>query len=822
MTNKLFFRRLKFALKRIHKTFVYFLITSICVSCEKKLPHEDHMKEVDRIIQKVDSFDKQGLTVKALKFLDSAFLTIPNPGPIDLLKKHHTSYGYFFYKKKNPALAIFYLDSMLLAVKDYKYAAPYKLHYLDALLLNAEARLVYKNYPGAYKYYLKAKKYVEESQDPKLEAEFYKGMGMANYLVEEYVLATVYLKKALSILPNSSVDKSYDAFWARQSLLNTMGLAFEKLTKNDSALVYYQNGCDFIEKHRTIYADKKAQLATANAVIMGNMILPYYRIGDAAAAESMAKKSLYFNQVLGYDKVDAQTAMIKLGRIYLAQNRLVEAEALIDTLKASIDLRKEPLNQKGLFELCSDYYEKKGDFKQAFVYFKKNKVLGEKLELENNGKMNIDLDKEIDALQRKESVDLLIKKTEENNIIIVLAVVIVLLAILTIILLWRNWKQSKKSILSLTTLNSEIQSKNSQLEGSIKLLDVSQTLGETAGWEHNYVTNELFITKQTYLLYDLGNDFTPTMEGFKTILSEHEQEILDQITEHILKEADPYHLIAEITTAKKVKKWVRIIAEPLIKNNAVVGSIGALQDITVAKKAEQELLSIKETLEQNIIEKDQIMNMLIHDLISPLSGIQSLTNLLIDKNIVSSPDQEILNVINKTSLLLVEMINDLVVLYLSSENNLLKKETNIRVLLQQCTSIMKHKADEKNQQIYILLETDLFAYLDAKKMHRALANLIGNAIKFSANKSSINLYAKKEDGLLKLTIEDRGIGIPEELHSQLFDTFTTSRRYGTNGEQPLGLGLSITKKIVEAHGGKIWFQTQPDKGTTFFVEIPSD
>lgn len=822
MNHHSHFQKEKFALRNINHWFVCGLFVMLFFSCKEKPSFEEHTEYLDEIIFKSDLLAGRGLTIKAQHFLDSAFSTIPNPSPLDLLKKHEAGVLHFCEIKDRIPLTMLYLDSMLLAIEDYKMEPSYQLAYLHALLLNGQIRLLNKNYPGAFKYYFKAKKYVEESADPKLEAEFYRGMGIANYRVSEYVLAVRYMKKSLFFLPDSALDKSYNAIWTRQSLLNTIGLGFEKLSENDSAIAYYQRGCNFIEKNSGFLPDKKPQFETAKAVIMGNMIRPYYRMGKTQAAESIAKESLHYNQTLGHDKVDAQTAMIKLGRIYLEQNRLAEAEALIDTLRASIALRTELQNQKGLYELCSDYYEKKGDLKSAFVYSKKWKVLREKLEIENNNKINIDLGKEIETLERKDKIDLLTRESQENTIIIFLASVIVLFAILTILLLWRNWKQSKKSVLSLTNLNNEIQSKNFQLERSIKLLEVSQTLGETAGWQYNHITNELFITRQTYVLFDLESDFIPSIKAFRAMLSENETEILDHITKPILTKEKPFHVVTEIITAKKVKKWVHIIAEPVMKDGVVVGSIGAIQDITVAKKAEQELLSVKEKLEQNIVEKDQIMNMLIHDLISPLSGIRSLTNLLLEKNVFSSQDHEMLSVINKTSLLLVEMINDLVALYLSSENTLVKKDVNIKTLLLQCASIIRHKAEEKSQEIAVKLEEDLFACVDSKKMHRALSNLIGNAIKFSPVKSTIFLYAKKENGLLKLAVEDKGIGIPEELRSQLFDTFTKARRYGTEGEQPLGLGLSITKKIVEAHDGKIWFESKPDRGTTFFIEIPSN
>jgi signal transduction histidine kinase len=71
-----------------------------------------------------------------------------------------------------------------------------------------------------------------------------------------------------------------------------------------------------------------------------------------------------------------------------------------------------------------------------------------------------------------------------------------------------------------------------------------------------------------------------------------------------------------------------------------------------------------------------------------------------------------------------------------------------------------------------------------------------------------------------IAVKDHGIGIPAEMKDKIFDMFTEAKRTGTAGEQAFGLGLAISKQIVEAHGGKIWFESKPGQGTTFYVELP--
>ena len=95
-----------------------------------------------------------------------------------------------------------------------------------------------------------------------------------------------------------------------------------------------------------------------------------------------------------------------------------------------------------------------------------------------------------------------------------------------------------------------------------------------------------------------------------------------------------------------------------------------------------------------------------------------------------------------------------------------------------------------------------------------------NAIKFSPRGGKIQIRMKRSPQGIMLTVKDHGIGIPAELSSRIFDLFTSAKRAGTAGEQPFGLGLYISKQIIEAHHGRIWFESGPTEGTQFFILLP--
>ena len=136
-----------------------------------------------------------------------------------------------------------------------------------------------------------------------------------------------------------------------------------------------------------------------------------------------------------------------------------------------------------------------------------------------------------------------------------------------------------------------------------------------------------------------------------------------------------------------------------------------------------------------------------------------------------------------------------------------------------CVDLLHYKADAKGQYIN-LQTTPVILSVNREKIWRVVSNLIANAIKFSPSGASILVKLEEKEKHVIIAVEDHGIGIPVEIKDKIFDMFTEARRPGTAGEQPFGLGLAISKQIVEAHGGEIWFNSKRDNGTIFYVKLP--
>ncbi len=157
----------------------------------------------------------------------------------------------------------------------------------------------------------------------------------------------------------------------------------------------------------------------------------------------------------------------------------------------------------------------------------------------------------------------------------------------------------------------------------------------------------------------------------------------------------------------------------------------------------------------------------------------------------------------------------------NEDEKLVKEKLDLRSLLYDSVELLQFKASDKQQQIVFESDnTPITVEVNHEKIWRVLNNLIVNAIKFSHINGIIKVAIKHNNARVLISIADNGIGIPTEQKDAVFEMFTAAKKVGTDGEQPFGLGLSISKKIIDMHGGRIWFESNAGQGTIFYVELP--
>ncbi|CAM4196957.1 two-component system, OmpR family, sensor histidine kinase VicK [Pedobacter westerhofensis] len=265
------------------------------------------------------------------------------------------------------------------------------------------------------------------------------------------------------------------------------------------------------------------------------------------------------------------------------------------------------------------------------------------------------------------------------------------------------------------------------------------------------------------------------------------------------------------------QRWLMIT--PFLANeNEDSLLIGQAEDITSIKEK-------TEILNRHNNKKNSILNILAHDLAGPIGAIGNIATLLAkDTKELKSPSVDryidFINKISKSSIKLIRDFLDQEFLE-SADVHLLKVRTE---LIDKIRSTTQHYFEMQNElKIKFSCHSNkdtVFAEIDEDKFMQVINNLISNALKFTPDGGNIDIYVKESKKEILLSIADTGIGIPEKYHATLFDKFSAARRSGLKGEHSTGLGMSIIKTIVEWHEGKIWFESQENKGTTFYIQIP--
>jgi signal transduction histidine kinase len=160
-----------------------------------------------------------------------------------------------------------------------------------------------------------------------------------------------------------------------------------------------------------------------------------------------------------------------------------------------------------------------------------------------------------------------------------------------------------------------------------------------------------------------------------------------------------------------------------------------------------------------------------------------------------------------------------VIMNLITPGTMKKEPVDMKSLIHYCVDLLRFKANEKKQSIQLKAD-DITLEIDREKIWRVLSNLITNAIKFSPEAGTIEIEMHKKQDVVQISVKDYGIGIPGNMKNNVFDAPSSIESSETWGERPFDLELSISKQIVQALGGKIWFESTEGQGTVFYVEFP--
>jgi signal transduction histidine kinase len=241
----------------------------------------------------------------------------------------------------------------------------------------------------------------------------------------------------------------------------------------------------------------------------------------------------------------------------------------------------------------------------------------------------------------------------------------------------------------------------------------------------------------------------------------------------------------------------------------VCGYLVSFTDITELK----ELDSLRSSIVRNVS----------HELRTPLTFIRGYAELLLDEAMgrINERQRKSLSILKGKADTLARLIDDITSLRLIERESLNLEPLSLAEIARTSLAGIKPYAEKAGIEIVEEIPEGLpLVPGDRYRLYQVFDNLLSNAVKFSPDGGKVTVHIRDDGAYLRVEVSDTGIGIPKDKLKRIFERFyqvdnSLARRFGG-----MGLGLSITKQIVEAHGGEIWAESEVGRGSTFFFTLP--
>ena len=342
----------------------------------------------------------------------------------------------------------------------------------------------------------------------------------------------------------------------------------------------------------------------------------------------------------------------------------------------------------------------------------------------------------------------------------------------------------------------------------------------TGEWKSSSVFDQIFGIERTYMK-DVRN-------WIKLIAPEHSlhvfnvfKEVVKEKTLHTKSRFDESFKIIRQNDGEE--RWVKVLGEfQYDEEGNPTHMLGTMQDITESKKNKDELIKAKDLAEELLNIKGDFLSNMSHEIRTPLNAILGFTRLLKDTEL-DEDQKEMMEAINFSGKNLLVIVNDILDFSKIEANKMTFEGVSFSMsdAVKNALHLLILKAEEKNIDLVYSVDSEISDLLigDPTRLNQILINLIGNAIKFTEEgyvELSVNLIKDESTfSEIEFVITDTGIGIAQEKLDSIFESFNqasndTTRKFGGSG-----LGLTITKKLIELQGGNIQVESSLGKGSKF-------
>ena len=361
-----------------------------------------------------------------------------------------------------------------------------------------------------------------------------------------------------------------------------------------------------------------------------------------------------------------------------------------------------------------------------------------------------------------------------------------------------------------------------------KRLSEAQKLAKIGSWEINLNDGEVFFSEEMFKILELDKAVMPSMSTFKSCITSSDDILLfenklEEVKVNNEEVSFSHRIMTKKGTIKHINEYIICINDESDKPFKVLGTI---QDITEQKKIEKELIHAKNIAENSVRIKERFLTNMSHEIRTPMNGIIGFANILEYTELDGNQKQsvEAIKIAGKNLMVIINDILDLSKIeadkmtFESIEFSLSKTVNSVIELLSPISNekkvILKSTIDPKINDALIG---------DPTRLSQILINLLGNSLKFT-EQGQVELVVNQEKiadslTLVLFNVIDTGIGIPEDKIDSIFESFNQGSNETTRKFGGTGLGLTITRKLIELQGGSIKVKSEISKGSEFSFMI---
>jgi signal transduction histidine kinase len=620
-----------------------------------------------------------------------------------------------------------------------------------------------------------------------------RSQGYSNSFLSNYDIALSQSFEALNLFQKIK-DK-----YGESSVLNAIGNVYNRLGNYSEALEYYSKGLKIQQE----IEHKQGEAYTLNNI--GNV---YHGMGDYAKALECHLKSLKIKE----DIEDFQGQSASLNNIGIVYEKLCDYPSALEYYVKSLKIREtigDKYGEAATLANIGNIHKMLGNYQNALdYYFKSLKMfedVGDRqsqvISLNNIGGVYNKLEGYANALDyhfkglkiQEEIGDKSGQGQSLNDIGSVYAklndyknALNYYSKGLNILQEIGNKEGECISLLGIGTIYIEQKEVNKSIEYLEKALSIAEEIKskQLIYESHNALSEG----------HELNGNFAKALEHHKAF----------------------YRFKEKVFNEEADKKTKSLIIQFEVEKSQREAEIYRLKNVELAQ-ANESLRKINEL-------KTELLSIAAHDLRNPLNAIKGLADVIRQevndqKSVIESSD-----LIYRSSQRMLHLISELLqtAAIESGKLTLNYKKVNVNDLAELVTLSNKQYANQKGQNLILLKEqnVDCTVNADEGRLREAMDNLVSNAIKYSPLQKSIWITVKRIDNVVRFEVRDEGPGLTEDDRKKLFGKFQRLSARPTGDESSTGLGLSITKNLVEMQGGHIWAESEVGKGSVFIIEFP--